>query len=134
MFKGEPGITAEFLPKYHCELAEIEMFWRHAKYKFRKENDREWKTITRRVNRALDKFPVSYFAKLFRQVKAIEMAYDEGNTTAEELLHLKETNFLTLLKQLSAVRRHHRAGTSLQKEDAWNFLTLNKKSRKYISL
>ena len=91
LFKGEPGVVAEFLPKYYCEFAEVEMFWRNGKYTFRKENDREWKTITRRVNSALDKLPVSFFAKIFRQVKAIEIAYDEGNTTAEELLHLKET-------------------------------------------
>ena len=41
LYNGEPRVTAEFLPKYHCELAEIEMVWRNSKYSFRKENDRK---------------------------------------------------------------------------------------------
>ena len=134
LFNGEKRITAEFLPKYHCELAEIEMWWRNAKYSFRKENDRNWKTITPRVNRALDQFGVPYFSKLFRQVKAIEMAYGDGHT-AEELLQLKETNIPPILESLAVKPKSNRGATSLLKENSWKFITLNEITpRVYISI
>ena len=124
LFDGEERVTAEFIPKYHCELAEIEMWWRNSKYTFRKANDRQWRTIADRVNKALDQFPVSFFAKLFRQVKAVEMAYSDGMET-NELLKLKENNFTSLLINLSKKRKHHRSPPKLQKESCWTFITLN---------
>ena len=124
----------EFLPKYHCELTEIELLWRNSKYTFRKENDRKWSTINNRVNKALDQFDTSYFAKLFRQVKAIEYAYADGLHT-NEILHLTETNFLKLVNKLSAKRKSHRGAAPLQKEKSWKFLTLNERTeRKYFQL
>ena len=124
LFKGEPGITAEFLPKYHCELAEIEMLWRNSKYTFRKENDRQWSTIGQRVDKALNQFPTSYYAKLFRHVRAIELAYSD-NLNSEELLRLKESNFPALVEKLAKKRKHHRGAAPIQKEKNWTFLTLN---------
>ena len=132
LFNGEPRIMVEFLPKYHCELAEIELWWRNSKYTFRKENDRQWRTIEKRVNKALDQFKIPYYAKLFRQVKAIEYAYADGLGT-NEILHLKETNFLKLVKMLSAKRKSHRGPASLQIEKSWNFLTMNERTpREYL--
>ena len=99
LFCGENRVTAEFLLKYHCELAEIEMVWRNSKYTFRKTNDRKWCTIKKRVEDSLNQFTTKYYATLFRQVKAIEMAYLDGMDTTE-LLKLKESNFPNLLKKL----------------------------------
>ena len=132
LFNGEPRITAEFLPKYHCELAEIELWWRNSKYTFRKRNDRQWSTIQKRVNEALDQFEITYYAKLFRQVKALEYAYAAGLETLK-LLHLKETNFLHLVKKLAVKRKSQRGPAPLQKEKSWKFLTSNERTqRKYL--
>ena len=60
LFAGVPRVTAEFLSKFHCELAEIELWWRNSKNTYRKENDRVWNTIKNRINKSLDQFPVSY--------------------------------------------------------------------------
>ena len=100
LFHNEQRITVEFLPKYHCELSEIEMWWRISKHTFRRENDRQWCTIEKRVERALEQFAVPYYASLFRQVKAIEMAYGDGMET-NELLKLKQSNFPFLLEKLA---------------------------------
>ena len=124
LFAVVPRVTAEFLPKFHCELAEIELWWRNSKNTYRKENDRVWNTIKNRINKSLDQFPVSYYAKLFRQVKAIEIAYAEG-LAAEELLKLKESDFPALLRQLAEKRRSHRKPTELKKSQKWNFITSN---------
>ena len=56
LFAGVPRVTAEFLPKFHCELAEIELWWRNSKNTYRKENDsleyskKSHKQITRPVS------------------------------------------------------------------------------------
>ena len=121
---GEPRVTVEFLPKFHCELSEIELWWRNSKNTFRKENDRVWSTMKNRVNRALDQFPVAYYAKLFREVKAIEISYADG-LNVEELLKLKESDFPALLKQLAEKRLSHRKPCEFRKSQKWNFLTLN---------
>ena len=121
LFKGEARVSAEFLPKFHCELNEIELWWRNSKQNFRKHNDREWRTMEKRVNKALDGFPISYYSKLFREVKAVETAYADG-LGAEELLALKESDFPGLLEQIAAKRRSHRQPTQLKKEQNWNFL------------
>ena len=108
--------------------------WRNSKYTFRKENDRQWRTIEKRVNKALDQFDTSYFAKLFRQVKAIEYAYADGLHT-NEILHLTEKKFLKLVNKLSAKRKSHRGAAPLQKEKSWKFLTLNERTeREYVQL
>ena len=117
-------VTAEFLPKYHCELAEIEMVWRNSKYTFRKTKDQKWCTIKKRVEDSLNQFTTKYYATLFRQVKAIEMAYLDGMDTTE-LLKLKESNFPNLLKKLSKKRKSHRSPITIQKEFNWDFITLN---------
>ena len=77
--------------------------------------------MEKRVNGALDGFPVSYHSKLFREVKAVETAYADG-LGAEELLALKESDFPGLLEQIAAKRRSHRQPTQLKKEQNWNFL------------
>ena len=57
------------LPQFHGELAEIELWERYSKPTFRKHNDREWKTKGKRINKTVDGFTVSYWSKLFREVK-----------------------------------------------------------------
>ena len=134
LYKGEKRITAEFLLKFHCELAEIEMLWRNSKYTFRKENDRNWKTIETRANKALDQFKVDYYSKIFRQVKTIEMAY-AGGLSSEKILQMKENNFPSLLKELAKKRKHHRNPVQLKNNQTYNFLTLNEITpRKYLNL
>ena len=76
------------------------------------------------MNRALDQFPVAYYAKLFRQIKAIEIAYADG-LAAEELLKLKESNFPALLRKFAEKRRSHEKPTQLKKCKQRNFLTLS---------
>ena len=124
LFNGEQRITAEYLPKYHCELAEIEMWWRNSKYTFRKTNDRQWSTISKRVKQSLEQFPIKYYATLFRQVKAIELAYADGVKT-NELLKLKETNFPALLEKLAKKRKHHRSPIKIQNNKNWDFIIVN---------
>ena len=123
LFHKEQRTTFEFLPKYHCELSEIEMWWRNSKYTFRRENDRQWCTIEKRVERALEQFAVPYYASLFRQVKAIEMAYGDGMET-NELLKLKQSNFPSLLEKLAKRRKHHRGPLQIQKEKDWGFINV----------
>ena len=123
LFHNEERITTEFLPKYHCELSEIEMLWRNSKYTFRRENDSQWCTIEKRVESALKQFAVPFYASIFRQVKAIEMAYADG-MEKNELLKLKQSNFPSLLEKLAKKRKHHRGPLQIKKVKDWGFINV----------
>ena len=74
------------VPKFHCELNPIEMYWANLKYFFKKNNDQRSneEILKKRILEARDNYARSDInSRLFSRFWRITKAYSDGKTYAE---------------------------------------------------
>ena len=86
------SIRIIFLPKYHCELNNIEGLWCHQKAFVRKRTDQTFTKMITLIDESRDNFVnKNVYVKLFRRFWRTLGAYDKGQTY-EQLLKLFFSN------------------------------------------
>ncbi|KAF4621818.1 hypothetical protein D9613_012166 [Agrocybe pediades] len=74
----EAGHKCYFLPKFHCELNPIEMYWGWTKIKYRCLADGTWKTAKELLPELLDACPVKTIRAFYRKTWRYMDAYEKG--------------------------------------------------------
>ncbi|KZV74693.1 hypothetical protein PENSPDRAFT_572631 [Peniophora sp. CONT] len=78
----EAGHECIFLPKFHCELNPIEMYWGWCKYRYRQEIKRTFEDSKRLVLKYLDACPTDVIRRFINRSWRFMSAYRRGLTGA----------------------------------------------------
>ena len=84
--ENKMDIKLVHVPKFHCELNPIEMYWAYLKYYFKKHNDQSTSEdkVTKRILEAREQYASSDVnSRLFSRFWRITNAYFAGKTYAE---------------------------------------------------
>ncbi|KDN36668.1 hypothetical protein RSAG8_10666, partial [Rhizoctonia solani AG-8 WAC10335] len=76
----EAGHLCMLIPKFHCELNPIEMYWGYAKKKFRSQCDGSFRLAKELVPKCLDSCPIITIRRFFQKSWRYMDAYRQGLT------------------------------------------------------
>ncbi|KAA1072983.1 hypothetical protein PGTUg99_050072 [Puccinia graminis f. sp. tritici] len=92
MIIEDAGHICLFLPKFHCELNPIELFWSYIKQAYRQETHRcktfsEYKALFERIRQSC---PLSTIRKYFRRIDRQISAYEQGYNGPQSINLMKK--------------------------------------------
>ena len=105
VFKGH---LCTFLPKFHCELNEPDLFWAVGKDTFKRTNTFESRTHIPRLEAAFESITMAQSRHIFCKIRDYETAYREGGCTTTNV-----EKYVAQMKKDRLAHRHIHASQEL---------------------